>query len=192
MLANRLILLKNGIKKKMHELIKIKFEIWPFLPSNKSKANSFSFYINLDRMRKLFALLVFGMAIVLFACEEEDEDEDGGQSSSMGTSHNTGKNCLGCHKFTAAGSVYNKALTASYPGVTVKLTTQANGAGTVLATFTANKNGSFYTSSSINYGSGVYVSLTGTSGTVKHMASAINSGACNSCHGTSTSKIWAE
>jgi len=143
-------------------------------------------------MKKLIAILVFGIAIGLFACEEEDEDEVDGQSSAMGTSHNTGKNCMGCHLFTAAGSVYNKALTSAFQGATVKLTTQPNGAGTTLGTFTTNKSGSFYTSSSINFGTGVYVSVTGNSGTVKHMVSAITSGACNACHGSSTSKIWTE
>jgi hypothetical protein len=143
-------------------------------------------------MKKLLSILVFGMAIVFFACEEENEDEVGGQSSAMGTSHNTGKNCMGCHKFTAAGSAYNKALTSAFQGATVKLTTQPNGAGTAIGSFTTNKSGSFYTSSSINFGSGVYVSVTGTSGTVKYMTSAITSGACNSCHGSSTSKIWTE
>jgi nitrate/TMAO reductase-like tetraheme cytochrome c subunit len=143
-------------------------------------------------MRKVFSILLIGFIAVLFACEKEDGEEVEGQSNVSGTSHNTGRNCLSCHQFTAAGSVYNKALTTSYPGANVKLTLQANGAGTVLGTFTVNKSGSFYTSSSINYGSGIYVSVTGNSGTAKYMTSAITTGACNSCHGSSTSKIWAE
>jgi hypothetical protein len=148
--------------------------------------------LKMESMKKLFAMLVLGMAIVFFACEEEDDDDLDGQSSAMGTSHNTGKDCMACHKLTAAGSVYNKTLTSAFPGAIVKLTSQPNGAGTVLGTFTANKSGSFYTSSSINYGSGIYVNVTGSSGTVKYMATAITSGACNSCHGSSTPKIWTE
>jgi len=134
------------------------------------------------------------MSFGLFACEEEkgDGEEVGGQSSSSGTSHNTGRDCLSCHRFTAAGSVYNKALSAGFSGAVVKLTTAANGAGTVLGTFTVNKSGSFYTSSSINFGTGVYVNVTGSSGNTKYMSSAITLGACNSCHGSSTSKIWVE
>lgn len=141
-------------------------------------------------IRKLFAVLVFGMAIVLYACEEEEEVD--GQSTLTETSHNTGKNCMGCHNFTAAGSVYDKSMSASFPGALVKLTSQANGAGSVLGTFTVNKSGSFYTSNSINYGSGIYVSVTGSSGKVKHMSSAITTGACNLCHGSSASKVWVE
>jgi hypothetical protein len=143
-------------------------------------------------MKKLLFMLVFGMALWVCSCENENEGEVGGSSGTSGTSHNTGKNCMGCHRFTAAGSVYNKALTAAFPGAIVKLTTQANGAGTVLGTFTVNKSGSFYTSSSINFGSAVYVCVTGSAGNVKYMNSAISSGACNSCHGSSTAKIWTE
>lgn len=144
-------------------------------------------------MRKVFSILLISFIAVLFACEKEDDGEEvGGQSTASGTSHNTGKNCLSCHQFTAAGSVYNKSLASVFPGAVVKLSSQANGAGTVLGTFTVNKSGSFYTSSSINYGTGIYVSVTGSSGSTKHMSSPITSGACNSCHGSSTSKVWTE
>jgi hypothetical protein len=146
-------------------------------------------------MRNVFSVLLIGLITLLFACEgkEGNEGEEvGGQSTASGTSHNAGKNCLSCHQFTAAGSVYNKALSSGFPGAVVKLTTQANGAGTVLGTFTVNKSGSFYTSSPINFGNGIYVSVTGSSGSTKYMSSAITTGACNSCHGSSTSKVWAE
>jgi len=143
-------------------------------------------------MRKVFSILLIGFIAVLIACEKEDGEKVGGQSTASGTSHNTGKNCLSCHQFTAAGSVYNKAFSSGFTGAVVKLTTQANGAGTVLGTFTVNKSGSFYTSSSINYGTGIYVSVTGSSGSTKYMSSTIATGACNSCHGSSTSKVWTE
>ena len=143
-------------------------------------------------MRKVFSILLIGFLAVLFACEKEDGEEVGGESTASGTSHNTGKNCLNCHQFNAAGSVYNKALSSGLQGAIVKLTTQANGAGTVLGTFTVNKSGSFYSSNSINFGTGIYVSVTGSSGSPKYMSSAITTGACNSCHGSSTSKVWAE
>lgn len=142
-------------------------------------------------MKKVLVVMALALMIGFYACEK-DESEVDGQSGISGTSHNTGRNCMGCHQFTSAGSVYNKALTAAYPGAKVTLTTLANGAGTVLGTFSVNSSGSFYTSNSINFGTGIYVSVTGSSGTVKYMPAAITSGACNSCHGSSTSKIWAE
>ncbi len=143
-------------------------------------------------MRKVFLLLVFGITFGLFACEDEDGEEFEGQSNISGTSHNTGKDCMSCHRFTASGSIYNKALSSVFPGAVIKITSQADGAGTVLGTFTTNKSGSFYTSGPINFGSGIFVSVIGSSGNIKHMSSSITLGACNSCHGTSTSKVWAE
>jgi hypothetical protein len=99
--------------------------------------------------------LLISFIAVLFACEKEDGKEVGGESTASGTSHNTGKNCLNCHQFTAAGSVYNKSLSSGLQGAMVKLTTQANGAGTILGTFTVNKSGSFFTSNSVSFGTGI-------------------------------------
>ena len=141
--------------------------------------------------RRLFAMAFILMVVMIVSCSEDSESEDDGVS--YGSSHNTGKNCLSCYSsFKLAGSVYNQALTSAYAGAKIKVTSQANGAGTVLATLTSDNTGNFHTSNSISFGSGGYVSVEGTSGTVKYMTSAITSGACNSCHGSSTSKAWAE
>ncbi len=112
-------------------------------------------------------------------------------TTNLGSSHNTGKNCLNCHSFPVGGSVYKKDLVSTYPGTVVKLTTMANGAGTVVATLTTDNSGNIHTSSSVNFGTGLYASVMGATST-KYMASAIKSGACNSCHGSSTSKVWTE
>jgi hypothetical protein len=139
-------------------------------------------------MRKIVFAGLFIILIVSVSCVKENEE-----SENYGSSHNTGKNCLSCHSnFKLAGSVYNKSLSSAYPGATIKLTSQSNGAGTVLTMLTSDNTGNFHTGSSIGFGSGVYVSVTGTSGTTKYMTSAITNGACNSCHGPSTSKIWIE
>jgi hypothetical protein len=146
-------------------------------------------------------LTVLGMVLLLLACEKENETDDLGNTSqvtgtsnptaNLGSSHNTGKNCLSCHKFTLGGSVYKKDFSSTFPGSVVKLTTQPNGLGTVVATLTTDNSGNIHTSSSISFGTGLYVSATGTIGT-KYMSSAITTGACNSCHGGSTPKVWAE
>jgi hypothetical protein len=128
------------------------------------------------------------MLVLAVSCEKESENESEGNGS-----HNAGKNCLSCHSnFKLAGSVYGKSLSSAYPGATINVTSQANGAGTVLATLTSDGSGNFHTGSAINFGTGVFVSVKGTSGIVKNMGSAITSGACNSCHGSSTSKMWVE
>jgi hypothetical protein len=141
-------------------------------------------------MKKLLCYLSFCIVFIVTSCREDLSD---GGSSSGSSSHNTGKNCLGCHSFKVAGSVYNSALSAAYAGAVMKITTSANGGGTLLATLTSDMTGNFYTDGSVSFGSGVYVSITGSGGAVKYMGTAITSGACNSCHnGSSTSRIWAQ
>jgi len=138
-------------------------------------------------MKKVIWLSLFVLAAIVISCDKESEFE-GGECS-----HNTGKNCMSCHKdFKLAGSVYDKSLNSAYAGAKIKVNTQANGAGSALLSLTSDKTGNYYMGSSVNFGSGIYVGVEGTSGTVKYMNSPINSGACNSCHGSSTSKVWAE
>ena len=146
-------------------------------------------------------VLVVVLMFVVFSCEKENEADEvdsttqitgtTNPTASLGSSHNTGKNCQSCHKFTVAGSVYKKDMVSVYPGAVMKLTTQAGGAGNVVATIATDKSGNLYTSSGISFGSGLYVGITGASGT-KYMTAAITSGACNSCHGSSAAKAWAE
>jgi len=64
-------------------------------------------------MRKVFSVLLIGLITVLFACEKEEGEDVEGSSNSLGTSHDTGKNCMCCHSFSAAGSVLNKDMTAT-------------------------------------------------------------------------------
>jgi hypothetical protein len=143
-------------------------------------------------MKYVLFLLSFFVMLVIGSCSNDSSDTEG-SSSTGSSSHNTGKNCLGCHSFKAAGSVYNQAFTSSYSGVIIKLTSGANGTGTVLATFTSDKSGNYYTNSSISFGAGIYVSASCTGGTIKYMSSAVTNGACNSCHnGSTTLKVWAE
>lgn len=161
------------------------------------------------KIRLYLFLAVMGLSLFIFSCEKEEETPDDTTSTStnttsgtnsgtntlntanLGSSHNNGKNCLGCHKFTAAGSVYKKDLVSAYPGSVVKLTTLPNGGGSVVATLTTDNTGNIHTSSGINFGTGLYVSAMGNT-TTKYMSSAITGGACNSCHGISTAKVWTE
>ena len=141
-------------------------------------------------MRKPLYLLLMCALLGFNTCTKDSSEEN---SDTGISSHNTGKNCLGCHSFKVAGSVYNSAFTSVYSGATMKITSAANGGGNVLATLTSDKTGNFYTNTSVSFGSGVYVSVTGSGGNVKYMSSAITSGACNSCHnGSTTAKVWAE
>ena len=52
----------------------------------------------------------------------------------------------------------------------------------MVAALTADASGNFYTSSAITFGTGLYVTATGTGGATTPMTAAVTSGACNTCH----------
>lgn len=141
--------------------------------------------------KPMFLTILAIAAIVISSCSDDESTSDNSLSGS--STHNTGKNCMGCHSFKVAGSVYDSKFSAAYKNAIIKLTTESAGQGTLLATLTSDATGNYFTKNSLNFGTGVYVSITGTSGTTLYMDAAITSGACNSCHnGTITSKVWVE
>ena len=91
--------------------------------------------------------------------------------------------------FVLAGTVYDSLKTSTLPNSTVKLYSGPNGTGNLVATIEVDGLGNFYTTNSINFGSGLYTSATGNT-TTKHMNTAITTGNCNSCHGGSVDRIW--
>ncbi|MBI9069573.1 MAG: hypothetical protein JEZ09_19915 [Salinivirgaceae bacterium] len=143
---------------------------------------------------KTIAVLI--LALGVFACEKEGNET---KISSYGSSesHNAGQNCMSCHKsggdgegwFTLAGTIYDSVQVSTYANATVKLHTGLNGTGTLTATIQADAKGNFYTTEDINFGNGVYVSVNGNL-TTTNMYVPISNGACNSCHGASTDRIW--
>jgi hypothetical protein len=130
-------------------------------------------------------------AVLVAGCGGGSEDgpsTPSGGGGSSARSHNAGRNCQQCHnEFRVAGTVYT-ASGAAKTGATVRLTTAPNGGGTVLASLTSDGSGNFYTGQSVAFGSGVYTQVVGSSAT-RSMQGAITSGACNSCHGTSTGRL---
>jgi hypothetical protein len=112
-------------------------------------------------------------------------------------SHNAGQNCMSCHHsggkgegtFTVAGTVYNSSGAAVSPNATVKLYTGPGGTGSLVKTIEVDGKGNFYTTGNTDFGSGLYVTVTGSSGNISKMNSSVTSGQCNSCHGSSTGKI---
>jgi len=154
--------------------------------------------MKMTEMVKTF-LLLFAVT-ALFSCEKEDmENETKISTYGSADSHNTGQNCMECHKsggdgegwFTAAGSVYNSALTSPYANGTINLTTEVRNTGITKASIEIDQNGNFYTTEPISFADGLYVSVTGASGTTKYMSQKITTGQCNSCHDVSNG-IWAE
>jgi hypothetical protein len=113
-------------------------------------------------------------------------------SGSRGGSHNAGRNCLSCHNFGAAGTVYRTGTSTANTAGTVRLTTAPDGGGSVVATLKTDGSGNFYTQQAVSYGSGLYADLAGASGTRASMKTAVTSGGCNACHGSSTGKLAAD
>jgi hypothetical protein len=96
------------------------------------------------------------------------------------TSHNAGRDCLQCHSFSVAGTVYRDDGSV-YPGAVVRLTSQSEGGGDVLLSLTADASGNFFTSEPVSWGDGLYTDVQGT-GARRLMEAPVTSGACNSCH----------
>jgi cytochrome c553 len=140
----------------------------------------------------LVAAFVFGIN----ACKKENAKVI---SSNSGTkSHNMGQNCLNCHKsggegkgvFKVAGTVYNAALNQTSSNGTVYLYSGSNGSGTLVATIEVDGKGNFFTTETVDFSSALYPVVMGSGQDKHYMGSSITDGACNSCHGVSTSKIW--
>ncbi len=160
-------------------------------------------------MKTKFSTAIFIAAasfIMIQSCKKDSKNEIGNGSENNetkisaqggGSSHNMGQNCMSCHKqggsgegwFSAAGTVYDSLLTSAYPNAVVKLYTGPDGTGTLKKTIQADAKGNFFTTEAIDFGTGLYPSVSGGSIT-KYMSSAITAGQCNGCHGVSTDKIW--
>ena len=145
-----------------------------------------------------FISLSFGLFFSFSSCNR-NEKETNISSYNDTESHNMGQNCMECHKsggkgegiFQAAGTVYNAEFTSTLANGTVYLYTGQGGTGTLKHTIQVDGLGNFYTTESIDFGSGLYPTIKGATSS-RHMSSPITSGQCNSCHGVTTSKLWTE
>jgi hypothetical protein len=155
------------------------------------------------KLKQIIILASFTTVFMTMASCSKDKNEDSssGESNISSTggnkSHNSGQNCMNCHKsggegegiFNVAGTVYNNQLSAVYPNAVIKLYTQANGGGTLRGTVYADARGNFYTTESIDFSGGLYPAIIGTSGSISYMPVSTTQGACNNCHGGSTAKL---
>jgi len=145
--------------------------------------------------------VIFVLFSILFSTPSCKKNRNCGETniSSAGSddSHNFGQNCMSCHTldgkgegcFVVAGSVSNSALSNPLTSGTVRLYTQVNGGGTLKHTLQIDTKGNFHTTDNIDF-TGLYAAVTGPSGITEYMGSSLSSGACNSCHGVSTGKLW--
>jgi len=149
-------------------------------------------------MRKVykFSVLCLGFLVLFIACEEENESMVSLNFSTE--SHNTGQNCMLCHKeggggegwFMTAGTVYDSTQQNISSNGNVLFSSNYDVSDELISEIEVDAKGNFYSTESINYGQTVYVGVRSVNGIVKRMQSAVNTGACNSCHGVSVEPIW--
>lgn len=129
-----------------------------------------------------------------FACHDDNISAAGSDDS-----HNKGQNCMVCHQakgdgkgcFIAAGTVYGMDMMTTVSSGKVDFYTGPNETGTLKQTIMIDSKGNFYTTADFSP-VGLYPVVTGPTGNKKEMGSALTSGACNSCHGSSTDKLWVD
>ena len=142
---------------------------------------------------RFFAVLV--ILFVYISCNHYDQLTVNNSSNNTSKSHNLGKNCMTCHKqggegdgwFNVAGTVYTTNNTGAQ-NVSVKLYSKPNGEGNLIKEISGDLLGNFYTTDIISFGTGLFP-VVEYNGNKSYMSSSIAKGACNSCHGISTSKI---
>jgi len=128
---------------------------------------------------RLLKILCPALLLALAACGG-DGDTPSNPSDPVRTSHNAGRDCLQCHSFSLAGTVYRDDGSV-YPGAVVRLTTRPGGGSDVVVSVTADASGNFYTNTPVSWGDALYTDVQGT-GARRLMEAPVTSGACNSCH----------
>ncbi len=145
----------------------------------------------------VFLFLGISMLLPLNSCKKNKNCKESNNSEAgSDDSHNFGQNCMTCHYsegkgegcFNAAGSVYNANFTVPLVSGTVKFYTGPNGTGALKYTIPIDAKGNFHRTDEFDY-SGLYPAIVTSNGT-KYMSSSLTSGACNSCHGNSTSSLY--
>lgn len=146
-------------------------------------------------MNRVFICLgLMGLFFLFFACEK-GEDEINISSHNSTESHKNGNNCMNCHKsggrgegwFTLAGTVSSSAGNSVYSITAVKLYKGPINEGNVAEIVEVDGNGNFYTTEAIDFADGLYVAIDGNQEV--GMSSKITTGACNSCHGSTTDAL---
>jgi len=105
-------------------------------------------------------------------------------------SHNVGQNCRLCHInggtnqawYVVAGTVYDSTLLNPYPNAIVRLFTQPDGQGALVAEIQVDGKGNFYSTETVNFAQGLFPTVNGINGEYKFMTQSPPDGACNSCH----------
>lgn len=145
-------------------------------------------------MKNYVIIILSVTGLLISSCEKKISQYDSNKS------HYTGQDCMQCHTsggegeghFKVAGTVYDSTKINVYPKATIKLYSAAQGGGDLIKTIEVDGNGNFYTTEKVKFNKDVYPSVEGVGGDVKFMSTPISKGNCNSCHGVTTSNLWAK
>jgi hypothetical protein len=138
----------------------------------------------------LFFILIVS-AIAFFSCNKNKAGSGIDTSMYNGTSsHNVGTACMSCHNsggsnsywWYLAGTVYKPDESNLNPNSTIYLFTSGNGGGSLIGLLPVDGKGNFFTSTMIDFGSGLYPGVKSSSGETRYMSSSTKTGDCNSCH----------
>ncbi len=129
-------------------------------------------------MKKLsyfLALTIVFSGVLLSSCGEDEGP--GGTSGADGSTHNAGRNCIGCHDLKYAGTVYTDATGTTPASSVTVIVTEADG---TQRSMVSDQSGNFYSDQG-NPAGGYTVTVQGNS---VNMARTVTSGGCNSsgCH----------
>lgn len=145
-------------------------------------------------------LLFSTIGLSLNSCEGAFNcHEDNISAAGSNKSHNKGQNCMQCHRssgegegcFIAAGTVYDMNMMNTVSSGKVDFYTGPNETGTLIQTILIDGKGNFYSTAKFSP-EGLYPVITGPTGNKKYMGSSLSTGACNSCHGSSTDALWVD
>lgn len=90
--------------------------------------------------------------------------------------------------WNVAGTIYNANGQQPMSGVQVALFTAPLGGGNLRQALQSDGTGNAYTSSSVDFGSGLFPAVI-HGGDTAFMTESIRDGACNRCHGRSTERV---
>ncbi|TAE83300.1 MAG: hypothetical protein EAY81_08550 [Bacteroidetes bacterium] len=154
-------------------------------------------------MKQTACLII--LSLLVLSCSHYDELKKNGKESEANSSesHNSGQNCMTCHNrgefdeavieggwWNIAGTAYNTNATTPASEGSIELWTGPGRTGEFVYKLPIDAKGNFYTAKVVDFKGGFYPVLLDKDGKVKKdMDSKTSTGACNSCHGVTETKI---
>jgi hypothetical protein len=152
----------------------------------------------MKRQTFLLGILFMAAVVGIFSCVKTVDGPTLISDHNLMDSHNASSNCANCHKqwgsgpgyFTASGTIYDSFQNNQYPNTFIRFYTGPNGTGNLKYTIKGDKFGNFYTTETMDFSGGLYVSVQGINA-AKHMSTPLYMAECNSCHNKKiTNRIW--